>query len=181
MVNVHTAAANTVRELRASVGLLRRPPGRRHEREASGGLADVGPLLHVLDAAGVHVNVAVAAADALGGPPRPAGLAELQALATGLPPEVDRTAYRIVQESTTNALRHADPQALELDLRRTPASLEIRIRNDGVATGAAPLGRRPRADRHAGAGGGPRRDTAHQEGQGGVPGHRDATVRGCVR
>jgi signal transduction histidine kinase len=136
MVNVHAAAVNTMRELRASVGLLRRPAGRRHD--ASGGLSDVGPLLEVLDAAGVRVAVAVNGPAPAEDPPRPAGLTELRELVTGLPAEVDRAAYRIMQEATTNALRHADPRTLDLDLRRTPASLEIRVRNDGVAAGAAP-------------------------------------------
>jgi len=136
MVNVHTAAANTMRELRASVGLLRRPAGRRND--VSGRLADIGPLLEVLDAAGVRIAVTVNGPAPAEAPPRPAGLTELQALATDLPAEVDRAAYRIVQEATTNALRHADPRRLDLELWRTPSLLEIRVRNDGVAAGAPP-------------------------------------------
>jgi signal transduction histidine kinase len=137
MINVHTAALNTMRELRASVGLLRQQPGRRREGEEPGSLADVGPLLHVLDAAGVRVHVTVAVPEPAHEPGRASGLAEIRAMALDLPPEVDRAAYRIVQESTTNALRHADPRTLALDLRRTPAALEIAIRNDGVAIDAA--------------------------------------------
>jgi signal transduction histidine kinase len=134
MVNVRTAAVNTMRELRASVGLLRRPDGRR--QDAPGGLADVGALIEVLNAAGVRVTVAVNGAPPVGDTPGPPGLAELRALASDLTAEVDRAAYRIVQEATTNALRHADPRTLDLDVRRTPASLAIRVRNDGVAAGA---------------------------------------------
>jgi len=136
MVNVRTAAGNTMRELRAGLGLLRQPAGRRDD--VAGGLGDAGPLLDVLEAAGVRVDIAVDGPAPAGDPPRPGGLTELRVLATDLPAEVDRTAYRIVQEATTNALRHADPRTLELHLRRTPAALELRVRNDGVTAGAAP-------------------------------------------
>jgi signal transduction histidine kinase len=53
-----------------------------------------------------------------------------------LPPGVDLTAYRIVQESLTNVLKHAGRGAhAEVALRRGPAGLEIEVTDDG--SGAA--------------------------------------------
>ncbi|WP_162802958.1 sensor histidine kinase [Ornithinimicrobium avium] len=54
-----------------------------------------------------------------------------------LPREVDLAAYRVVQESLTNVLKHAGPQAhVDVDVMRTPAVLLVRVTDDG--TGAPP-------------------------------------------
>ena len=46
--------------------------------------------------------------------------------------EVDLAAYRVVQESLTNALKHAGPEAtVDVDVLRTPAVLLIRVTDDG--------------------------------------------------
>jgi signal transduction histidine kinase len=52
-----------------------------------------------------------------------------------LPAPVDSAAYRIVQESLTNAVRHAD-NASQVAVRfaRMPGSLEIVVRDDGTAS-----------------------------------------------
>jgi signal transduction histidine kinase len=142
MQKVHVAASHTMRELRASVGLLRRQTGRAHElsttadADTAGGLADIDLLFELLDARGVQPRVTISSL-LDGADRRPAGLAELTTLAADLPAEVDAAAYRIVQESTTNAIRHADPRTIDLEFRRSPASLEIRVFNDGGVAGAA--------------------------------------------
>jgi len=48
-----------------------------------------------------------------------------------LPPGLDVSAYRIVQEALTNALKHAGPARARLVIRRTPAELEIEVADDG--------------------------------------------------
>ncbi|QFG69815.1 sensor histidine kinase [Ornithinimicrobium pratense] len=49
-----------------------------------------------------------------------------------LPREVDLAAYRVVQESLTNALKHAGPDAvIDVDVLRTPAVLLVRVTDDG--------------------------------------------------
>ena len=50
-------------------------------------------------------------------------------------------AYRIVQEATTNALRHAQAQRVEIELRNESGSLHIEVRDDG--RGLAPDWQRP--------------------------------------
>jgi signal transduction histidine kinase len=58
--------------------------------------------------------------------------------------ETDHSAYRILQESLTNVLRHAGPgAAAEVCLRYQPGFLVITVTDDGCATadnGPAPTG-----------------------------------------
>lgn len=57
-----------------------------------------------------------------------------------VPATVDRTAYRIVQESLTNIARHADANAASVRIDCRPDALAIRIDDDGKATpGTAPV------------------------------------------
>lgn len=52
-----------------------------------------------------------------------------------LPPGVDLTAYRIVQEALTNTLKHAGPAATShVLLRHRPDAVEIDVLDDGTAT-----------------------------------------------
>ncbi len=50
---------------------------------------------------------------------------------SSLPPGVDLSAYRIVQEGLTNVLRHADGASAEVVIRYRPRGLEIEITDDG--------------------------------------------------
>jgi signal transduction histidine kinase len=51
-----------------------------------------------------------------------------------LPPGVDLSAYRIVQEALTNALRHAGPARAQILLRYRADDLELEIADDGPGT-----------------------------------------------
>jgi signal transduction histidine kinase len=57
--------------------------------------------------------------------------------AAPLPPGVDVSAYRIVQEALTNALKHAGPASARVGVRYTPTELEVEVVDDG--RGAAPV------------------------------------------
>ena len=48
-----------------------------------------------------------------------------------LPPGLDLTAYRIVQEGLTNARKHAPSAAVDVKLRWRPGELEIEVTDDG--------------------------------------------------
>ncbi|MFF5261531.1 histidine kinase [Actinomadura viridis] len=52
----------------------------------------------------------------------------------GVPAAVDRTVYRIVQESLTNIARHADAATASVRIDCRPDSLAVRIDDDGKAT-----------------------------------------------
>ena len=83
-------------------------------------LKDLGKLVEWVEAAGLPVEVAVE------GEPRE------------LPPGLDLSAYRIVQEALTNALRHAGPARARVLLRYGADDLELEIADDGVGTADDP-------------------------------------------
>jgi signal transduction histidine kinase len=56
----------------------------------------------------------------------------------GVPPGVDVAAYRIVQESLTNVVRHADATTASVAVRVTPAGLDIEVVDDGSGSVATP-------------------------------------------
>ncbi|MGW6913338.1 sensor histidine kinase [Kitasatospora sp. NPDC054939] len=55
----------------------------------------------------------------------------------GVPVAVDRTVYRIVQESLTNVARHADATRVSVRIDCCPDTLAIRVEDDGRATRSA--------------------------------------------
>jgi signal transduction histidine kinase len=75
-----------------------------------------------------------------------------------LAPTVDASAYRIVQEALTNALKHAGASRVDVHLRYLPGELELEIADDGhgklVAAspsgGLGLIGMRERAALHGG-------------------------------
>jgi signal transduction histidine kinase len=80
-------------------------------------LRELGTLVEQVRAAGLPVQVAVE------GEPR------------DLPPGVDLSAFRIVQEALTNALTHAGPARARVVLRYKADELELEISDDGPGTG----------------------------------------------
>ncbi len=72
---------------------------------------------------------------------RAAGLevdARVEGEARPLPPAVDLSAYRIVQEATTNVLKHARARRVDIRVRYTEAMLALDIRDDGAGDGDGP-------------------------------------------
>lgn len=66
---------------------------------------------------------------------RPAGLSvdlHIGEMDSRLPPEIETVAFRIIQEASTNVLRHARAQRLELRLDLKGDALLIMARDDGV-------------------------------------------------
>jgi signal transduction histidine kinase len=53
-----------------------------------------------------------------------------------LPPGVDVSAYRIVQEALTNVLRHANATRATVELLYRPRSIEIAVLDDGRGSSA---------------------------------------------
>ncbi|MFD3502875.1 sensor histidine kinase [Streptomyces sp. NPDC058678] len=92
------------------------------------GLDRLGPLVDRVSFAGLPVEVRIS------GEPRP------------LPQGIDVTAYRIVQEALTNALRHGDGGKAEVTVRYAEHALRVEVLNSGpsVLTGAAPVRTAPR-------------------------------------
>jgi signal transduction histidine kinase len=87
------------------------------------GLADVRSLVEQVGRAGLRVQLVVEGAEA----PLPAG--------------IDLSAYRIVQEALTNALKHGRSGRARVLVRYGPDDLELQVHNQGPAGGeAAPAG-----------------------------------------
>jgi signal transduction histidine kinase len=99
------------RELRAILGVLRRPAGAGDAPVQ--GVAGLDTLAATTTGAGLPTRVVVSGQ------------------ARSLPPAVDRAAYRIVQEALTNALRHAGPASAVVTLAYEPGRLAIEVLDDG--------------------------------------------------
>ena len=106
-----TASSEALREVRAVLGVLR-PEEEAAPRQPALGLDRLGEL--TADA-GLPVTTTVS------GERRP------------LPAEVDRAAYRIVQEALTNVRKHALAEAAEVTVDYAAEDLRLSVRNDGPA------------------------------------------------
>jgi signal transduction histidine kinase len=73
--------------------------------------------------------------EALRDPARTQQVAQLPTRSPALTPEVSATAYRVVQESLTNALRHAGTSETTVDVTEHDGELLIDVQNNGRATG----------------------------------------------
>ena len=56
-------------------------------------------------------------------------------MVASLPPGIDLSAYRIVQEALTNALKHAGPAHAQVVVRYGVDELELEIADDGAGGG----------------------------------------------
>jgi signal transduction histidine kinase len=126
------AAANALRQIEASgrtglaemqrlLGILKAPGG-GGALEPQPGLERLPELLEATRNAGLRVEAIVE------GSPRQ------------LPPGVDLSAYRIVQEALTNTLRHAGEARARVSIRYVVDAIEIEVVDDGGGTGAEPKG-----------------------------------------
>ncbi|MFF5171255.1 sensor histidine kinase [Micromonospora sp. NPDC000089] len=106
-------------ELRVTLTVVRRDDGAA-PRAPAPGLDQLPQLRERLAGAGVPVTVAV------DGEPRP------------LPVAVDLAAYRVVQESLTNVLRHAGPATAAVALRYAPTQVAVEVTDTGRGTPAVP-------------------------------------------
>ncbi|MER6450087.1 sensor histidine kinase [Streptomyces venezuelae] len=60
--------------------------------------------------------------------------------ARALPPLVDRSAYRVVQESLTNAIKHAPGSTVQVSIARQADRTEVRVTNSAPRAGSPPAG-----------------------------------------
>jgi signal transduction histidine kinase len=119
LLAIQEAGADAVRELRATLGVLRSA-----EDGDGSGLGQLDTLVARARAAGLPVTVTVSGAQ------RP------------LPTEVDQAAYRIVQEALTNVSRHASGACASVLLHYSPETFAVQVVDDGKGTGTS-TGPRP--------------------------------------
>ena len=119
---IRASALSGLNELRRVLGVLRSDTP---DTAPQPGLDDLAGLLESARNGGVTVTSAVS------GTPRP------------LPQGVDLSAYRIVQEALSNAMRHAPGAAVQVHLHYGEAALVIEVRNDSCAPGTQALWEQP--------------------------------------
>jgi signal transduction histidine kinase len=108
---VEAVGREALNETRRMVGMLRRDD--RSDRQPAPGLAQIEALVSKFRDAGLPVEL------------------QIQGLDRELPAGLDLTAYRVIQEGLTNALRHAvDPVQVQVEISGADG-LEITIRDDG--------------------------------------------------
>jgi signal transduction histidine kinase len=112
---IKEASVQALREVRNILGLLRQ--NEAGGVESPGGLDRLDALVSATTKAGLPVTVTMA------GEPYT------------LPPTVDLAAYRIVQESLTNALRHAGQAQATVHVSYLPGGMTIEVVDDGCGTG----------------------------------------------
>lgn len=113
LVTINGASKEALRELRATLGMLRRAD-ESAPRDPTPSLDDLDELVARTASTGLAVDVERA------GEPRP------------LPLGTDLAAYRIVQESLTNVARHAQATRVHVSIRYGP-ELVIEVADDGRA------------------------------------------------
>jgi signal transduction histidine kinase len=124
---VHQAGRDALVEMRRTVADLRSGAPAQH------GLDAIPALLDTVRSAGLPVAVVT------------------DGVPAALPPDVDESAYRVVQEGLTNALRHSD---------RSGAAVHVAYRDDGIAVSVL--------------------DTGHPVRRGPIGGHGLAGIREAV-
>jgi signal transduction histidine kinase len=118
-IEVTSRAALT--ELRRLLGVLRQDGDPQASLAPVPGLANLDVLLAEVAEAGLAVRLRVE------GTPAP------------LPPGVDLSAYRIIQEALTNVIKHAGPAHAQVTIRYRDHEVAVEVIDDGpgVAAGAA--------------------------------------------
>jgi len=113
LARVERAGRDALSEMRRLLGAMRRDEDGA-ELAPQPGLDRLSPLLADIERAGLPVRLHV------DGDPFP------------LSATVDLSAYRIVQEGLTNALRHASATCADVTLRYASDGLGIEVRDDGI-------------------------------------------------
>ncbi|MFE9689142.1 sensor histidine kinase [Micromonospora sp. NPDC005806] len=116
LLAIQEASSAAMRELRATLDVLRSPSDRDRV-----GVDRVGELAERTRAAGVPVQVTVTG--------------QLR----DLPAEVDQAGYRVVQEALTNVARHAGAATAQIHVEYAPAQLTVSVTDDGQASPVPPL------------------------------------------
>ena len=116
---VQETGRGALTELRRMLGVLREMADEGPALAPQPGLSGLDELARQVREAGLPVSVRVE------GEPRP------------LSPGIDLSAYRIVQEGLTNALKHAGPATAEVVVRYGPRDLVLEVRDDGRGRAAS--------------------------------------------
>ncbi|WP_017241300.1 sensor histidine kinase [Streptomyces sp. SS] len=115
LTTIKAASKEALGEVRQVLDTLRTPGDA--PRAPAPGLGRLPELVEQAGAAGLTVTVTTSG-------PR-----------TALPPGADLAAFRIVQEALTNVVRHSGSRTARVEIARGPRRLDLRVDDDGPATG----------------------------------------------
>ncbi|WP_051704369.1 sensor histidine kinase [Glycomyces sp. NRRL B-16210] len=108
---IRDASNRALRDLRATLAPLRK--GEQPELRPTGAIADIPSLVDGVRSGGLDVAYTVT------GDPET------------VPANIAATAYRVVQESLTNVIRHAEATRAEVRIDCDPPNLRVRVEDDG--------------------------------------------------
>ena len=117
LLDVEHAGREALAEMRGLLGAMR-APGDAGERAPQPDLSGLGALVEGIGRSGLSAELDIE------GSPRP------------LPPAMELSAYRIVQEGLTNALKHSGAEHVKVSVLYDDDALAIEVRDDGRGTGA---------------------------------------------
>jgi signal transduction histidine kinase len=118
--SIERTGREALTDMRGLLGALQ-PDREREEPEPPLGLDRLPALIAQVRQTGLPVQLTVR------GDPRP------------LPPGVELSAYRIVQEALTNTLKHAGPARATVTVSHHPGGLELRVCDDGRGRTPVPV------------------------------------------
>jgi signal transduction histidine kinase len=116
--HIRAASSALMRELRATVKLLRNPASEQPDRSVSS-LTNLSTLVDSAAASGLTVDV------------------QFEGEVADLPATVDTAAYRIIQESLTNVIRHAAATHVMLTIAVNTQELRLQLTDNGTTAVAS--------------------------------------------
>jgi signal transduction histidine kinase len=119
LAEIEDSGRRALTETRRLFGVLR-DPDEETGRAPQPGISELPALADRLRAAGLEVSLAI------------------DGYHPALPPAVDVSAYRIVQEALTNVLKHAGPARAEVTVGCTDSAVTIEVTDDGRGNHASP-------------------------------------------
>ncbi|WP_290050851.1 sensor histidine kinase [Amycolatopsis solani] len=125
LAELAVTTSSALRELKATVGLLRHPDDHGSPLEPAPGLGQLPELTAAFASAGLDVEVVT------------------DGVRQELSPGADLTAYRIVQEALTNVVRHATTKTAAVRLAYGRDRLTVTVENDAGPPDPAPASRGP--------------------------------------
>jgi signal transduction histidine kinase len=119
LAEIEQSGRQALTETRRLFGVLR-DPGAEADRAPQPGIGELPALVGSLRATGLEVSLSIAGDHA------------------ALPPGVEVSAYRIVQEALTNVLKHAGPARAEVTVGCADRAVTIEVTDDGPGNPAPP-------------------------------------------
>jgi signal transduction histidine kinase len=116
LLAIERTGREALTEMRRMLGVLRRDEDGHAALVPQPGLDHIHRLVGQVREAGLPVEL------------------HIEGVAAPLPPGIDLSAYRVIQEGLTNALKHAGPARAEVTIRYEEDAIQIEVIDDGTAT-----------------------------------------------